>query len=548
MNTPTHVALRESARRISPIWFVPLVAAAIGLWMGWHSYTTRGTLITIRMDTAEGIEAGKTLIKARNVAVGKVENVRLSEAFDHIVITARMNPDSQRLLREDTQFWVVKPRVGREGISGLGTVLSGVFIRLQPGKADASRDSFVALEQPPTTPRGAKGLRVQLTSTKADAASAGDPVSFQGYNVGRVENAEFDIQTRQLRYRLFIRPPFDTLVTSNTRFWTRSGVKMTLNSEGVSIDMSSLEGLLGGGIAFGVPEGLSRGEPVTADASFTLYPDAEAARQGSFDRHLAYILMMDDTVRGLSKGAPVEFRGVRIGTVVEVPYELTTDGIDPLLRETIPVLIHIEPQRLVSFGAAADDAGWRVRFADLIQDGLRASLKSGNLLTGALFVDLDFHPDLPPPEPGQRINDIEELPTAPSGFAQLEHKLSRLLDKLNQMPVEAVLSNLDANLRDSRQLLVQLQGVSAHLDQLLQSRETTALPGALLGGLQELRQTLNGFSSDAPAYRDLSTALQRLDALMRDLQPVLRTLDERPNALIFNRPRQKDPEPRASRP
>ncbi len=541
-------ALREKARRMSPIWFVPMVAAAIGLWMAWHSYATRGTLITISMDTAEGIEAGKTLVKARNVAVGRVEKVQLSDAFDHIIVTARMAPGTQRLLRADTQFWVVKPRIGRAGISGLGTVLSGAFIRVQPGQSDSHADEFVALEQPPATPPDAQGLRIALSSEQADAASAGDPVSFQGYDVGRVESAEFDITTRQLRYRLFIRPPFDRLVTSNTRFWSRSGLSVTLNSEGLSVDVSSLEGLFGGGIAFGVPAGLSQGEPVAENSHFVLYADEEAARQGSFDRHLSFILMIEDTVRGLSQGAPVEFRGVRVGTVAEVPYQFRQASLETLVRAAIPVLIHIEPQRLGTFGGAADDATWRARFDDLIEDGLRASLKAGNLLTGALFVDLNFYPDAASARPGTPVDGLVEFPTVASGLTQLEHKLGRTLDKLNALPIEPVLDQLEGRLDDAAGLLEKLDAVTGRLDQLLSSPQTQGLPAALLHSLEEMRMTLGGFQPGGSAYQDLGSTLRRIDRMLQDLQPLLRTLDQQPNALIFNGESAPDPKPRARQP
>ncbi len=541
-------ALREKARRMSPIWFVPMVAAAIGLWMAWHSYATRGTLITISMDTAEGIEAGKTLVKARNVAVGRVEKVQLSDAFDHIIVTARMAPGTQRLLRADTQFWVVKPRIGRAGISGLGTVLSGAFIRVQPGQSDSYADEFVALEQPPATPPDAQGLRIALSSEQADAASAGDPVSFQGYDVGRVESAEFDITTRQLRYRLFIRPPFDRLVTSNTRFWSRSGLSVTLNSEGLSVDVSSLEGLFGGGIAFGVPAGLSQGEPVAENSHFVLYADEEAARQGSFDRHLSFILMIEDTVRGLSQGAPVEFRGVRVGTVAEVPYQFRQASLETLVRAAIPVLIHIEPQRLGTFGGAADDATWRARFDDLIEDGLRASLKAGNLLTGALFVDLNFYPDAASARPGTPVDGLVEFPTVASGLTQLEHKLGRTLDKLNALPIEPVLDQLEGRLDDAAGLLEKLDAVTGRLDQLLSSPQTQGLPAALLHSLEEMRMTLGGFQPGGSAYQDLGSTLRRIDRMLQDLQPLLRTLDQQPNALIFNGESAPDPKPRARQP
>jgi len=521
-STPTR-AVREEPRQISPIWLVPLVAAAIGLWMVWHGYATRGAQITITMETAEGVEAGKTLIKARDVAVGKVESVSLSEDLDHIIVSARINPDAQQLLRQDTQFWVVKPRIGREGISGLTTFMSGAYIQVQPGSESEPRFEFIALETPPSTFQATSGLRLQLTGERVQAAKAGDPVDYQGYSVGRVESAEFDVTTRKQHYRIYIQAPYASLVTTTTRFWTSSGIKLSLGAQGVTVDSGSAEALLGGGIAFDNPEGLGPGEAVDANAEFVLYPDRDAARQGRFDRHIAFVLMVDGNVRGLSPGAPVEYRGVRVGTVAEVPYRYTQQATNALANPAIPVLIHIEPQRLDALTVPADDALWRQRFSELIGQGLRASLGSGNLLTGALLVNLDFYPDSAATEPA-RYQGIDVFPSVQGGLGELQQQLSQLLTKLNDLPIEG--------------LLTEFQALAHNLSLLLQDPGTRAVPAALQQSLNDLSQALNGLSANAPAYKELNK-------LMRDLQPLIRTLDEQPNALIFNRSERADPEPRA---
>ena len=275
-------ARRESRRRLSPIWIVPIVALLIGAWMVWHNYASRGPLITIEMETAEGIEAGKTLIKTRNVEVGKVESVRLSDNLDKTIVTARMSKDSERMLNADSRLWVVKPRIGREGISGLNTVLSGAYIQLQPGDSRDEEDHFVALEQPPVTTQDAKGLRIDLTSNDGSVLSDGDPVTYEGFVVGRVESSEFRPSEKEMHYTLYIDSPYHELVTSTTRFWSTSGVSLRLDSQGLQVDVGSLESVLSGGVAFGIPEDLPRGRPVVENTSFTLYSDQEEAREGSF--------------------------------------------------------------------------------------------------------------------------------------------------------------------------------------------------------------------------------------------------------------------------
>src|SRR5688572_17849814 len=236
---PLHATRRRQAR-VSPIWIVPIVALLIGLWLVYDNVTSNGPLITLEIEDAEGIEANTTLIKLRNVEVGVVQQVNLSEDLSHTLITARMSPDADRMLSTDTRFWVVKPRIGREGISGLGTVLSGAYIQLQPGTDTETARSFTVLPQPPVSENGTEGLHIRLISDLGNSLRVGDPVSYESFTVGRVEEAEFDPETRQMRHRLFIESPYDELITENTRFWNASGVDIRLDSQGVRLSMESL--------------------------------------------------------------------------------------------------------------------------------------------------------------------------------------------------------------------------------------------------------------------------------------------------------------------
>lgn len=533
--------------RLSPIWIVPIVAIAIGLWLIYDNYASRGTLITLTMESAEGIEAGNTLIRSRNVEIGRVQSVRLSDDLSHAVMTARIQPEAEDMLREDSRFWVVKPRIGREGISGLGTVLSGAYIQLEPGAEELPRREFPVSETPPVAPAGQAGLRLSLTSQLGNSLRVGDPVSYQGYTVGRIEENRFEPQSRTMQHQVFIEEPYTALVTDSTRFWTSNGVDFRLDADGVRVSVESIEALLGGGVTFGVPEDLPMGRPVAANTHFTLYADEDAAREGTFNRYLEYVLLVDETVRGLSKGAAVEFRGVRIGTVAAVPWNFTAPQPDSRARFAIPVLIRIEPQRLGIENSEINLEEWTARFERLFGLGLRASLKNGSLLTGALFVDLNFQRELGDDYIAERFSDRDVFPTVPGGFAQIQAQVTDLLDKLNALEVEPLLTGLDRNLRASESVLNEVRDVSASLNQLLSDPETQAVGGNLNATLNELRSTIQGLSPSSPAYQELTSAIERLDRLMRDLQPLTRTLSENPRALLFDNLDAQDPIPRAPR-
>ena len=533
--------------RLSPIWVVPIVAIAIGLWLVYDNYSSRGTQVTLTMDNAEGIEAGNTLIRSRNVEVGRVQSVRLSDDLSHAVLTARIQPEVEDMLREDSRFWVVKPRIGREGISGLGTVLSGAYIQLEPGTEEAPRREFPVSDIPPVAPAGQAGLRLSLTSQLGNSLRVGDPVSYQGYTVGRIEENSFEPDSRTMQHQVFIEEPYTDLVTDSTRFWTSSGIDFRLGADGVRVNVESIEALLGGGVTFGVPEDLPMGQPVEANTRFTLYADEDAAREGTFNRYLEYVLLVDETVRGLSKGAPVEFRGVRMGTVAAVPWNFTAPQPDSRARFAIPVLIRIEPQRLGIENSDINLEEWQARFERMFGLGLRASLKSGNLLTGALFVDLNFQRDLAGEYVAERFSERDVFPTVAGGFAQIQAQVTDLLEKLNSLEVEPLLAGLDRNLQASEGVLNEVREVSASLNQLLNDPETQAIGGNLNGTLEELRSTLEGLSPSSPAYQELTTAIERLDRLMRDLQPLTRTLNDNPRALLFDNLDVQDPIPRAPR-
>ncbi|WP_254274877.1 intermembrane transport protein PqiB [Halomonas sp. 3H] len=542
-----HRAKASPQARFSPIWIVPIVAILIGAWLVYDNYRSRGPQVTLVMSNAEGIEAGSTLIKTRNVEVGRVERVNLSEDLSTAVITARMSPDSDAMLVEDSRFWVVKPRVGREGISGLGTVLSGAFIQLEPGSSDTASREFEVSDQPPVAPAGAAGLRINLVSQLGNSLRVGDPVTYQGYTVGRVEDATFDAQTRRMQHRVFIEAPYDTLVTDSTRFWSASGIDLRLDSEGFRVNVESFEALLGGGVTFGVPEDLPLGRQVEADVTFNLYPDEDSARQGTFNRYLEYVLLVDDSVRGLSRGAPVEFRGVRVGTVAAVPWNFNAPQPEGRSGFSIPVLVRIEPQRLGIENQEIQLDEWRERFDRLFGLGLRASLKSGNLLTGALFVDLNFQRDLADQHVAETFAEKTVFPTTSGGFALIEAQVTDLLAKLNGLEIEPLLAGLDRNLAASEAMLSEVRALSASLQGMLEDPATREVPGNLNATLQELQVTLQGLSPDSTAYQELTTAVGRLERLMRDLQPVARTLSDNPRALLFDSLDTEDPQPRAPR-
>ncbi len=526
----------------SPVWIVPIITVLIGGWILFYHFSHQGPGVTLITSNAEGIEAGKTKIKSRSVDVGVVETVSLSDNLGQVIIKARLNDGMERLLHEDTAFWVVKPQIGREGVSGLSTLLSGVFIELQPGTQGGEEKNFSLLDSPPLASPDAKGLRLILTSEKAGRLTPGDPVLFRGYRVGSVEAGTFDPKSRLVRYQIFVNAPYDGLLTTNVRFWKDSGVAFDMSSQGLRVEVSSLSTLFGGGVSFDIPKGWELGNPVNEKEIFKLYDSEKNIQNSLYTEHKDFLLFFSDSVRGLQPGAPVEFRGIRMGTVAKVPFY--TEGVSQRLDKEfrIPVLIHVEPERFekeLGNGFYTDK-----EMNEIIARGLRASLKSGNLLTGALFIDLDFYPNEKPWEGPREIAGYEILPTVSGGLAQIQQKIITALDKLNNMPIEPVFVQATKTLEESQKTIKAAQKTMDELNRILASKEAQGLPKDIQNTLHELNRSMQGIQPGSPAYNKLVDNMQRLDQVLRELQPVLKTLNNKSNALVFEAEAVKDPEPK----
>ncbi len=524
-------AVRER-RRISTVWIIPIVALVLGVYMVIYTVQRQGPEIIIEFDTAEGIEAEKTKVRVRNVEVGLVESVGLGQDLEGVVVTARIAPEAAPLLRADTQFWVVRPRVGAAGISGVGTLLSGAYIQLSPGSGPDGRREFEGLEVPPVTPTGTPGLRIRLLSETAGSLGAGDPILYRGYRVGRIEEATFDVERRRMVYGGFIEAPYDDLVNSSTRFWNASGFSFRASADGIELDTGSIETLLLGGITFGLPEGINPGQPVDNDTSFKLYKDFKSVNARPFEHGLEYVVSFAQSVRGLRPGAPVEYRGLPMGQVErvlldEMARRLSGEG------EAIPVLIRLEPGRvdLPDNEASVHRLGEDIK--ESVSNGLRGSLATGNLLTGSLYVAFDIYPDAAPAEIGSYAGR-PTLPTIPSGLEGAQQKLFALLDKVNALPLE----NLTASTADA----------IANLNAVLESQPMQELPESLDQTLSELQQALGAVSPNSALHERLLRTLTELDRTLASLRSLLATLDDQPNSVIFSRDTPKDPEPRAGTP
>jgi len=498
-------------KKLTAIWIIPLVAVVLGIWMVAYTYLNEGPEIEITFKTAVGLEAGKTKVKFRNVDVGMVQTISLSSDMKNTIVVVKLERAALPMLGEDTRFWVVRASIGGGSVSGLDTLLSGAYIEVGPATSQSKLRKFVALEKPPLTPIGAPGLGLILLSESSASVGSGDPVLYNGFKVGRVESMTFDPDSKLINYRVFIDAPYHQLVNSSVRFWDVSGIDFIADASGIEFSTASLESVLLGGITFGTAPGLEPGRPVENNTEFRLFPSYKAILESPYANRLYYVVEFDQSLRGLLAGAPVEYRGIQVGRVERILVkELMATGLEERIKaEThpLPVLIYVEPGRLKLPDTQGSLERLRKTIKAATEKGMRATLSTGNLLSGAQIVNFDYFDDVPAAE----VGEFEGYPTIPSvatGIGQLEHRISTLLDKLNRLPIEETVNSANLALAELTRSLTSARGI-------LDDADTRAVPGELQASLKALRALLEADSTRA-VPEELQASLRSLRSILED--------------------------------
>ena len=507
-------AVIQTRARPSIIWVIPLVAALAGAFVAWRAISERGPAITIRFASAEGLEAGKTKIKYKDVEVGLVEEIELAGDLSGVAVRAQMVKEFAPHLTEKTRFWVVKARVAGGQISGLGTLFSGAYIGVDPVREGAESRDFRGLDDAPAVTTDEPGQHFVLRSYRAGAFAVGIPVFYRKIRVGEVMSSELDPSGEFVTVRIFVHAPHDARVRTETRFWNASGFDVSMTAEGVSVDTESVASILIGGIAFDTPSDAA-GEPAADGSVFPLYETRAASEQRIYAQKTTWLLHFNQSVRGLVTGSPVEFRGIRVGEVKDVRLEIE-DG-----RIRIPVLVEIEPERFS--GSQPQGEARRAALEGLVAAGMRAQLKSGNLLTGQLLVALDMHPDAPPAQVVWS-QPYPEMPTIPTPLEEITTDLTQIVQKIDRMPLEEI----GADLRDS---LAQM----AELGRQINHEVVPRLNEALVAADRTLASANAMIGPDSPMNEELQRALVELTETMRSVGLAADQFESEPESVIRGR-------------
>jgi len=533
---PGQAPIKTRRFGVSLVWIVPIVAVLVGISLVVHSILQEGPTITINFKTGDGLVANKTEVKYRSVVIGHVTDVDLSDDQKSVNATIKLAKQAESFTREDSKFWVVRPRIGAGGVSGIDTLLSGDYIGADAGQANGRAKNFKGLENPPAITYGEPGKRFTLHTQDLGSLDIGSPVYYRKIPVGQVVAYALDPDGKGVNIELFIHSPNDAYVTENTRFWNASGVGVNVGANGFSVKTESLSSILVGGIAFRAPEFSPGDKPAPEEYAYELFDDQQTALAPPNGKPQYLALRFDQALRGLKVDAPVEFLGVEIGKVVSV----NLDFDEKKRSFPVNVGIVIYPQRLgrahlkmleVLKHDPNDEAGSVRIFGTFIENGLRAQARTGNLLTGQLYIALDFFPkaDKVAFDPSARPVMI---PTVPGSLEQLQEKLEAMVTKINQLPIERIAGNLDGNLVEMRKTLGQfnaktlpgVQNTLTDVSKTLQSANTT---------LQSATSTL---ADDSPQREKLGQTLDELGRTSRALRDLADYLGRHPESLIRGRP------------
>jgi paraquat-inducible protein B len=540
---PQATVVPRKRGRISVIWIIPVLAALVAIGIAVQRIRSEGPTIEIVFSAAEGIEAGKTLVKYKDVNIGRVTKVELTDDFVKVRVTAKIAKHAAGLMVEDARFWIVQPTVSLSGVSGLSTLLSGNYIGFGPGKSTESQNNFTGLDVAPVITEE-RGSQFALKANDLGSVGIGSPVYYRRLPVGQVIAYELAPDGNTIQMKIFIKAPYDTYVYPETRFWNASGVEVSVGADGFNVRTESVVALLIGGLAFDIPPFEPASGPAASNTLFTLYNDRTAAMKAPDAIARRYVLYFKESLRGLSVGAPVTLLGLPAGEVTSIGLEF--DAAKANVRSR--VVITYFPERLLTYanakadarGSAAasppDEQKRRDLLRRLVEErGLRGQLRSGSLLTGQLYVSFDFYPNAPKAKVDLRPEE-PELPVVSSTLVELEDKVTHIVDKIDKMPLEAIGNGIKKDLESLDQTLKDANKLISNADAQLVPGLKTAVEDlhSTLVAIERATNNANAtlLESNAAAQEDLRNALYEFTRAARSLRVLTDALERQPSSLI----------------
>jgi len=503
-----------------------------------------GPTFIIRFNNAEGIEPGKTKIRFKDVDVGIVKTAEVSSDRKQVVLTAKLVKDADDYLVSDSRFWVVRPHISGGNVSGLSTLLSGAYIGVDVGKSTKRQSEFTGLEVPPVLTDNLPGRQFVLHSSEMGSLDVGAAVTFRRIPVGQVVAYSLDPDGKNVTLKIFINAPYDRFVNDNTKFWHSSGFDLALDANGIRLESQSLASLIQGGLSFQTPVGFPSSSPSEKDHTFTLYLNREQAMRLPDQETHSYTVYFKDSLRGLSLGAPVDIHGIIVGEVVGIGIEYSK--VDAAFL--FPVEINIYPDRIRSrargdqIPTASSDSENRILTEKLVDAGMRAQLRTSSLLTGQLYISLDFYHNVHK----EFVNWKHSPPTIPTidgDLGAIQESLGSILRKIDKMPLNQLSTELLAAAQQLTHTLKDTDGLIERID----TEVTPEVRSTLMEAHAALSSADKVLQEQSPLQFDLREALKQVTKSAKAIGDLADYLDRHPDSLIRGKAQSNAPKVGADR-
>jgi len=530
---------------ITSIWIVPIIAVAIAGWLGFQYISELGPKIEIIFESNEGLRAGQSLVKFRNVPIGKVEKVILNESGNGVKVIARMDKEIKNYLNDQAKFWIVKPEVGMGGVSGLDTIFTGTYIELLSKKSRMNKKSFMGLNQPYRQVE--KGEYYHLNASSSYGIEKGTPIFFKSMKAGYVEHVSISIDGKSVDVAIYIDKSFTQYIHKDSKFWVQSSVSIGYANGQLSLNMAPITHIMRGGIEFS-SSGESTNTNIPSDYIFRLYKsnavasDKKIGLGGKAIRD--YILEFNETTAKLKKDASVKYDKFDVGRVKDISYKYNnkTHLLKGKVTITIDTSIFHDPTDINHTG---ED-----NLEQAVKDGLRASMKEYDPISGLLYINLDFI-DTNETKQIKHYSYYSSFPSITQDGNSIMSSINELLDSIKKLPLENLINSIDQSIDNFSSILKENQDVThaimvnlnktmVSVNKMVSDRGFKKLPTQLNKTMIELQNILKSLdrvlksnSNKSLLSSQLTETLKELNKSSAETQRLLKKLDRKPNALIF---------------
>jgi paraquat-inducible protein B len=238
--------------RVSIVWVVPIIAAVIAGYLVFERVKNAGPEISIAFANGDGLQVNQTILRYRGVKVGIVHSVKLSNDGQRVEVGVALDRSAERLAREGSLSWIVRPEVNAGGLHGLETIVSGAYIQVEPGRGKEQKQ-FTGRDETPILSPPAGSLDIVLRTPQVGTLNVAAPVYYRGLEVGTVQSLLLSETANDVNIRVQIQPRYSSLVRENSEFWNAGGLDVSLKLFGINVSAESMRSLIVGGIAFATP-------------------------------------------------------------------------------------------------------------------------------------------------------------------------------------------------------------------------------------------------------------------------------------------------------